>query len=110
MRCQNRKPDVLAVVEEAPELVGLLFELGHLDLELQILALQYGGTQRNVVLFGAARVPRTLGRLVVLAAPLPVRLVLVRSLGHLVNVDGEGAGQHAAATRRRVARHGRFLR
>ena len=84
------QPPQLAIIKQASELIRLLLQLRHLHLQLQILALQDGRAQRDVVLLGPAGVARPLGRLVVLAPPLPVRLVLVGALGHLVDV-GEAA-------------------
>jgi hypothetical protein len=66
----------------------LLLQLRELDLELEVLAFEEGGAQRDVVLFGAPGVPRPLGRLVVLPPALLVGLVVHGEASRAVALRG----------------------
>jgi len=64
------------VDQQLPELLGLGLERGDLEAQPRVLLLEQCGAHRHLVLLGAPQVARPLRRLVVLAPPLPVRLVL----------------------------------
>lgn len=63
--------DVLALAQLFPQ-------VGHLLPERRVLLLQEGGADGDLVLLQPARVPRPLGSHVVLSAPCPVLVVLLR--------------------------------
>lgn len=54
----------------------LLPQVGHLETQRGVLLLQEAGSDGNLVLFEAARVPRALRRHVVLSASRPVPIIL----------------------------------
>ena len=76
---QNRKmkKNNLSIVEHEVEFGQFGFEYGHLGFELEVFLLQERGSHRYFVFFLASQIATSLGGLVVLAAALPVGVVLL---------------------------------
>lgn len=77
----------LVLAEDVPAAAQLLPHVGHLLAKGGILPLQEGGSHRNLVLLEPPGVPRALGRLVVLGAPVPVLLILLSVEGRKVGKE-----------------------
>ena len=65
----------LTVVNHAAQFGRFVLEVGQLEAEFEVLLFEEGGADGDLVLLGPAGVAGSLGRFVVLPAPLPVRLV-----------------------------------
>lgn len=66
----------LVLVDDVPAAAQLLPHVSHLLAKGGVLPLQEGRAHRDLVLLQPPSVPRTLRRLIVLDAPVPVLLVL----------------------------------